>query len=68
MKNLDQIMSDITVSDDGYYVYWPRNSGKGWLTSQILKTIAAELDRRNAAWNKEISEYFEKERNEETGH
>ena len=69
-KKFDQIMSDITVSDDGYYVYWPRNCGKGYLSSQILKTIAAELDRRNAAWDQEIKNflYIKGQNEKETGH
>ncbi len=63
---LAKIAEDIVCADDGYYVYWPRNCGKGYLSSYILRTIANELDQRNAAWDQEISDYFERKRNEET--
>lgn len=66
--NIDKIIADIMPADDGYYVYWPRNAGKGYFTSELLKAIAAELDRRNATWNQDINDYFERKRNEETRH
>lgn len=67
---LAKIAEDIVCADDGYYVYWPRNCGKGYLSSQILKTIAAELDRRNAAWDQEIKNflYIKGQNEKETGH
>lgn len=59
MKSLiEKIASDILRADDGYYVYWPRQCGKGYYTSEVLKAIAHELDRLNEPWDKDINDYF----------
>lgn len=39
--------NEIIAGPDGFFVYWPEGSGHGALTSANLRTLAAELDRRN---------------------
>lgn len=56
---LSRIPADEFVTfDDGFVYYWPQ-AFRGAYSSQHLKVIADELDRRNAAWEKDIKEYFE---------
>lgn len=52
---------DIIAGDDGFFIFWPARITGGALTADNLRTIADELDRRNAPWQKEIDEYFAKE-------
>ncbi len=43
---------------DGFVYYWPK--GAGTIPAYQLRQLADELDRRNADWEKEINDYFEK--------
>ena len=47
---------DIGVMDDGFYHFWPDTGGS--MSSDCLRVIADELDRRNETWVKSIDEYF----------
>jgi len=40
---------DFEECEDGYVTYWPYKPGS--LTAANLRTIADELDRRNAEWD-----------------
>jgi hypothetical protein len=51
---------EFILNVDGYFVYWPRRVG--YLNAAALRTLADELDRRNAEWDKTVKAYFEKER------
>jgi hypothetical protein len=42
--------------DDGFLYYEPK--GAGVLSSNDLRTLADELDKRNKAWSDQINEYF----------
>lgn len=48
---------EIVADMDGFYKYWPE--GKGCLTAEDLRILADGLDRINAAWQKQLDEYFE---------
>ena len=48
---------DFVTGDDGFAVYWP-DFTRGAMTAGNLRTIADELDRRNAPWQSEIDAYF----------
>ena len=70
MKNLIQLIVDrdeFVTLEDGYVYWWPTlkvvkhesggtTGGGGALSSETLRTIADELDRRNAEWDKQIQE------------
>lgn len=43
--------------EDGFVYYWP--SGGGAISAHQLRLLADELDRRNADWERQLSEYFE---------
>lgn len=72
MHNILRLVYDrneIVPGDDGYFVYWPVSgsfqhadgactAGGGAYSATVLRTIADELDRVNAGWDKEIQEYF----------
>lgn len=45
---------DFVTGDDGYVVFWPDGVHVGAFNSHDLRVIAAELDRRNAAWDAQI--------------
>jgi Leu/Phe-tRNA-protein transferase len=40
-------------SDDGFIGWWPAET-RGYLTSDDLRIIADELDKRNAEWQAQI--------------
>lgn len=48
---------DLVMDVDGFVYYWP--NGQGQLSAWMLRALADELDRRNAAWESEIEQYFE---------
>lgn len=48
---------DFITGDDGFVLFWPTES-RGAFYSRHLRIIADELDRRNAAWEAKIAEYF----------
>lgn len=54
---LERIEKDFVMLECGYYHYWP--TGNGALAPWLLREIADELDRRNAAWDKEVNKYFD---------
>jgi hypothetical protein len=56
---------EFVVGDDGYYVYWPttepyQHADGGWTggggsyTAADLRSLADELDRLNAPWDKVV--------------
>lgn len=51
-------LDEFIMLEDGFVYYWPVAS-KGAISAQDLRIIAAELDRRNSAWEKDIEEYFD---------
>jgi hypothetical protein len=59
---LIQERDEFVTMDDGYVYWWPHTEGVrhasggttgggGALSAAVLRTIADELDRRNAAWD-----------------
>ena len=53
---------EIVADMDGFYKYWPE--GKGCLTAEELRNLADGLDRINAAWQKQLEEYFEEHKDD----
>ena len=52
---------EFVTGEDGYVYYWPE--GKHGAQSAVdLRILADELDKRNAAWDKNIQEYFESQK------
>lgn len=49
------------VKDVDGYIYWWPDGGNGHLASVHLRILADELDRRNAEWDKQVNEYFDKQ-------
>lgn len=49
--------NDWITGDDGFVVYWPVMS-RGGFSASMLRAIADELDRRNAAWAGQIEAHF----------
>lgn len=56
---------EFVMAEDGYIVYWPTmepvkhasggsTGGGGFYPSYVLRAIADELDRRNAAWDAQV--------------
>jgi hypothetical protein len=43
--------NEFVTLDDGYVYYWPDKDHNGAMSSQNLRDLADELDRRNGAWN-----------------
>ncbi len=56
IEKIDAADEWITL-DDGFLYYDPRPC-LGALSAANLREIADELDRRNAAWAKQIDDYF----------
>jgi hypothetical protein len=50
---------DFVYGDDGYCIYWVSQTGGG-LTADALRVIADELDRRNADWDANVQQYFDR--------
>lgn len=48
---------DFVPDVDGFVYFWPERLN-GHLSARQLRIIADELDRRNAPWEKVISDYF----------
>jgi hypothetical protein len=42
---------------DGFVKWWPKTAG--CLSEHDLRTLANEMERRNAAWTADINKYFE---------
>ena len=51
---------DFVTGDDGFVAFWPNCNGS--LSATDLRTIADELDRRNAPWAAEIEAYFNQQK------
>lgn len=49
-------MGELLVCDDGYYHWWPNEERRGYITAEILHTIADKLDNLNAKWNDMVKE------------
>jgi hypothetical protein len=64
LKAMLIIYEEVISGDDGFYSYWPKNS-RGFLTSSDLRIIADFLDEKNEPRQKEIDEYFGKQRAED---
>ena len=48
--------SQLIQEVDGFYYYFPKDGG--FITSDGLRVIADELDRRNREWNEYINEHL----------
>lgn len=47
---------EFVALEDGYSYYWPKEGGA--LSTNDLRVLADELDRRNAPWDKVVKDYF----------
>ncbi len=52
-------IGDASLSDDGYYVFFPIENGGYW-QSHVLRHIAAELDTLNREWHAKVMADMEK--------
>jgi hypothetical protein len=52
--DLIEARDEFIMGDDGYVVFWPEGYRLGAFPSWVLRAIADELDRRNAAWDAQI--------------
>lgn len=50
---------EFVTLEDGFVYYWPK--GVGAIPAYQLRQLADELDKRNAEWEKQINEYFDKQ-------
>lgn len=50
---------EFVTENDGFTYWWPQ--GQGFLSAHHLRELADELDRRNAAWEAQLNEYFAKQ-------
>ena len=53
------VKDTLVTLDDGYKYFYPVDPGA--YSSDDLRIVADYLDELNAAWDKQIKEYFEKE-------
>ena len=49
---------DFIAGDDGFYMFWPAGTSYGGFSADNLRTLATELDLRNADWETQIEYYF----------
>ncbi len=53
-KKREEFITDV----DGFLYWWPNGSKHGHLSSDHLRILADELDKKNAPWVKQIDDYF----------
>ncbi len=53
--------SEFVTDVDGFVYYWPKSDRGGSYAAHHLRQLADELDRRNADWEKQINDYFDKQ-------
>lgn len=58
-KNLS--LGELIITEDGFYNWFPINDRKGYLSSWILKDIAAKLDELNSDWEEMIDKMLKEE-------
>lgn len=46
---------DFVTGEDGYVVFWP-SAGGGAFSEWVLRALADELEKRNAAWHAKVME------------
>jgi hypothetical protein len=57
-------MGHLLMKEDGFYDFWPDLKGGYW-SAHILREIADKLDEINAPYERELEEFFEKQKGEE---
>lgn len=62
---IEKAQADFVVEMDGF-VYYAPVAGRGHFNAWMLRALADELDRRNAAWEAEIEHYFEQQNGQDT--
>lgn len=55
----EMIESNILQDVDGFFYWAPEPGNGGLISSWFLREIADILDKKNAAWQQQLSEYFE---------
>lgn len=45
---------EFVTGDDGFVIFWPMDCRTGGYTASVLRTIADELDKRNADWARQV--------------
>lgn len=58
-KNLS--LGELIIKEDGCYSWFPRDDRKGYLSSWVLKDIAAKLDELNGDWEEMIDKMLKEE-------
>lgn len=53
--------NEFVVGDDGFVMYWPSGFAGGGFSAWMLRELADEIDRRNAAWQADLDNYFKGE-------
>lgn len=56
-------LGTVEKKDDGFYVFWPDDSKKGYWDSFIMRLISDELDKFNQPIQEAIGEYFNEQSN-----
>lgn len=57
-------LGHLLMKEDGFYDFWPDLKGGCW-SAYVLREIADKLDEINAPYEKELNEYFEKQKEKE---
>jgi hypothetical protein len=52
-------IGDFLLDVDGYYKYWVPKDTSGYWTEHMLQLIVNKLKEINAAWDKQVNDYFE---------
>lgn len=55
---ITEIQSELVALDDGLFYFWPTK--KGALSSDELRAIADELDKKNKEWKEKLIEVMDK--------
>lgn len=62
-SNKDVTFGEVLADVDGFYKWWPPHGGRrGYVGTYVLRDLADLVDSLNEEWQKNINEYFEKER------
>lgn len=51
-------MGDVLMNDDGYYVFFPDDTRKGYWSEFDFYRLYTYLKDKNKAWNIKINEFF----------
>jgi hypothetical protein len=58
----DVFLGHVLQKEDGYFDFWPKDEHAGCWPAYLLRALADELDVLNAPWDKEINDYFDRQK------